>query len=78
MPDWLQVSKPVPGMEAFSNLCNSLVPDSYNDEEREVRFSRLDKLKAHTVGVFGYREDVWQVLKEHGAQPGQRCWRTCV
>jgi hypothetical protein len=54
-------------MAGFANLCNSLVAGSFNDKEREVSYSRLDTLKARTVGVFGYKEDVWQVLQDNGA-----------
>lgn len=63
----MQVSKPVPEIEAYAGLCNSLVADSFKDEERQVSFSRLDTVKARTVGIFGYKEDVWQVLRDHGA-----------
>lgn len=62
----LQVSKPVPEIHAFASLCNSLVDQSFKDEERQVKFSSLDSLKAHTIGVFGYKEDVWKILRDHG------------
>lgn len=63
----LQVSKPVPNIGTFEALCNTLVADSFS--ERDVSFAQLESIKAQTVGLFGYNEDVWKVMHEHGILP---------
>lgn len=63
----LQVSKPVPNVATFEALCNKLAAGSFNEREREVNFQRLDDVTAQAVGLFGYNEDVWKVLHDHGA-----------
>ena len=62
-----QVSKPVPNVATFEALCNELAAGSFDDKERDVSFAKLDKVHARTVGLFGYQEDVWKVLRDHGA-----------
>lgn len=63
------MSKPVPNIATFEALCNKLVGGSFDERRRDVNFKRLDEVRAQAVGLFGYNEDVWKVLWEHGAHP---------
>jgi hypothetical protein len=60
------VNKPVPLVQQFERFCNDCKPGSFDQEERKVDFGALDRIDAHTVGLFGRNEELWELLGDKG------------